>query len=209
MDRAAALAALDRRMLEAFSRRTTDRLREALPLRIGLPRLEPFLAVNVAKEVRKDALVIRCAGEALAAGTAPGPEATHQILEATKAIDAEFLRSAERFPVRIEVSYERIAPLRLQRIERGLDLSYRVLRQWRAGYRLRELFARTELERRLAGILDLYIEETLALSHSVRLPALLGALRARLARALRGVMSEVATELAREIAAAVHRRERL
>lgn len=209
MERVAALAELDRRLLESFSRRTTEKLRAALPLRIALPHLEPFLAENVAKEVRKDALAIRRAGDALAVGEPPGPDTAQQLFETTREIDRDFLRRIDRFPVRVSVPYERIAPLRLQRIERVLDLSYRVLRQWRAGRRLRELFGRTELERRLSDILDLYIEETLALSHCVRLPALLGALRERLAHALRGVMSEVAIELARETAAAVHRRARL
>lgn len=208
MDRVAALAAFDRRMLESFSRRTTDRLRAALPLRVMLPSLEPFLERNVAKEVRKDALVIRRAGTALATGDPPGPAAAREILDATREIDREFLRRVEGFPVRIEVPYERIAPLRLRRIELGLDLSYRILRQWRVGRRLREAFAREELQRFLAEILHLYIEETLALSDSVRLPALLAPLRERLARSLHGVMSEVGTQLAREVDGAVHRHGR-
>jgi len=54
-------------------------LRAALPLRLALPALEPFLAENVAKEVRKDALVIRRAGEALA------PGAAREILAAARA----------------------------------------------------------------------------------------------------------------------------
>ena len=52
------LARLNRALLEAFSRRTTEALRGTLPLRLALPHLEPLLARNVAKEVRKDALVI-------------------------------------------------------------------------------------------------------------------------------------------------------
>lgn len=59
MDRSGALAVLNRKILEAYSRRTTDTLRAALPLRLALPHLEPVLARNVAKEMQKDALVIR------------------------------------------------------------------------------------------------------------------------------------------------------
>ena len=43
MERLAVLTELDRRMLEAFSLRTTEKLRAALPLRIALPHLESFL----------------------------------------------------------------------------------------------------------------------------------------------------------------------
>lgn len=205
MDRVAALAALDRRMLEAFSRRTIERLRAVLPLRVALPHLEPFLALNVAKEIRKDGLVIRAAGEALASGVPPGPEAARRILEATKQIDREFLREVGKFPVRIEIPYERIAPLRLERIERGLRFAYRVLEAWRSGLKIRSVFPRAELERHALDLLDLYARETEALSHSVRLPRLLAPLRERLGQGLLGVMAEAASALARDIVAAVYR----
>jgi hypothetical protein len=210
MERVAVLTELDRRMLEAFSRRTTEKLRAALPrsLRVALPHLEPFLAANVAKEVRKDALAIRRAGEALAAGERPGPGAAQQIFETTREIDRDFLRTIGPFPVRIRIPYDRIAPLRLQRIERVFDLAYRILRQWQAGCSLRDAFDKGELEQCLLRVLELYVQESLALSHSVSLPALLEPVRERLARSLYGVMSEVTTRLASEIAAAVCRRDR-
>lgn len=207
MDRVAALAALDRRMLEAFSRRTIDRLRAVLPLRVALAHLEPFLALNVAKEIRKDTLVIQRAGEARAKGKPPGPEVARQLLEAAKEIDREFLAQVGRFPVRIEIPYERIAPLRLKRIELVLDASYRILEVWKRGGRLRDVFPEEEHEYRLLEVLRLYAEETKELSRSVRLPALVAPLRERLATGLLHVMTEVARGLARETADAVHRRK--
>jgi hypothetical protein len=206
MDRVAALAALDRRMLEDFSRRTTGRLREALPLRVALPHLGTFLAQNVEKEIRKDALVIRRAAAALASGAPPGPAAAREILETTRQIDREFLRQVDPFPVRIEIPYERIVPLRLERIRRGLDLAYRVLDAWRRGRKLRDAFTQDECKRRLLGLLELYAQETHALSHSVRLPALLAPLQSLLAERLLEIMSEVGERLARDLAAALHRR---
>jgi hypothetical protein len=206
MDRVAALAALDRRMLEAFSRRTTDALRVALPLRVALAHLEPFLALNVAKEVRKDALVIRRAAASLEHGAPPGAELARQILGETRAVDREFLGDVARFPVRIEIPYARIDPLRLQRIERGLDLSYHILESWRSGRKLREAFAREDFERRLRELLVLYAQETQALSRSVHLPGILAALRERLARSLLRVMNDAAAQLAADAARAVHRR---
>ncbi len=44
LNRERALAALNGRLLREFSRRTTEELRAALPLRLALPALEPFLA---------------------------------------------------------------------------------------------------------------------------------------------------------------------
>ncbi len=53
MNSAQALAAWNRKILEAYSRRTVDALRAILPLRLALPRIESFLAENVAKEAEK------------------------------------------------------------------------------------------------------------------------------------------------------------
>jgi hypothetical protein len=176
-------------LLEAFSRRTVEELRAALPLRLALPALEPFLAENVAKEVRKDALVIRRAGEAPAPGTA------REILAAARAIDREFLGRMGGLPVRIEIPYDRIEPLRLRRIELGLDTARRILDAWRQGRRLREEFAAGEFEGQLLEMLQLYAEETQALSHAVRLPGLLAPLRELVAQHLRAAMTDAARSL--------------
>lgn len=206
MDRVAALAALNRRLIEAYSRRTTDALRASLPLRVALPHLEPFLALNVGKEVRKDALLIRRAWMALAAGAPPGAEVTAQLLAAGREIDREFLARIGRMPVRIEISYPEIEPLRLRRIELALDTAYRVLEGWRRGCRLRGIFAAGDLEHRLRRVLELYAQETKVLSHSVRLPGPLKLLREPIAQRLLDVMFAVAQGLARETAAAIENR---
>jgi hypothetical protein len=187
-------------LLREFSRRTTEELRAALPLRLALPALEPFLAENVAKEVRKDALVIRCAAEALTAGTPPGPGIVRSLLVAARDIDREFLSRAAGLPVRIEIRYDVIDPLRLRRMEAGLELAYRVLDAWRARRRLRATLAPDDIERRLFEILRLYAEETQALSHSARLPRILEPLREGLTQRLREVMIHGARGLARDAA---------
>lgn len=175
-------------------------MRAALPLRLVLPALEPFLAENVAKEVRKDALVIRRAAEALAAGAPPAPEAARQLLDAARAIDREFLARVDGFPVRIDIPYERIEPLRLRRIELGLDTAYRILDAWRRGGRLRDALSAEEAERRVFAMMRLYAEETQALSDGVRLPGLLAPVRERLALRLVEAMTGAARSLAREVA---------
>ena len=172
-------------------------MRAALPLRLALPALEPFLAENVAKEVRKDALVIRRAGEALA------PGAAREILAAARDIDREFLGRVGSFPVLIEIPYDRIEPLRLRRVELGLDTAHRILDAWRHGRRLRETFTAAEFEQRLFDMMRLYAEETQALSHSVRLPAILEPVRERVALRLQEAMTRAARTLARAAAAAV------
>ena len=210
MDRSGALALLNRKILEAYSRRTTDALRAALPLRLALPHLEPVLARNVAKEMQKDALVIRRAGEAVATGSSPGPEALLKLLDATKEIDRAFLAQVGSLPIRIVIPYAEIAPVRLERIERLFGAAYRILDAWRPAHGVRAAvqtaYPRAELERLLFGLLRLYAQETRVLSRSVRLPALLIPVREHVAQSLHGIMSDTAMRLAGELAAMVYRR---
>jgi hypothetical protein len=203
MDRAAALARLNRRMLEAFSARTVGALRASLPLRLALPRLEQILKQNLEKEVRKDALLIRRAGEALAAGAPPGPDAARQLLDSARQIDREFVARLGRFPLHLEIPYARIEPLRLRRIGHGLELAYLILDAWRRRIRLRDAFSTADLERRLQEILALYCEETVALGDTARLPGPLAPMGERLASRLLGVMTAAARGLARDIARSV------
>jgi hypothetical protein len=130
------------------------------------------------------------------AGEAPAPAAARDILAAARAIDREFLARVGAFPVRIEIPYERIEPLRLRRIELGLDTARRILDAWRRGRRLRDAFAAGELGQRLFEMLQLYAEETQALSHAVRLPAILEPARERVAQRLREAMIRAARALA-------------
>ena len=203
MDRVRVLAGLDRRILEAYSRRTTQALRAALPLRLALPHLETLLARNVEKEVRKDALALRCAGEALAAAAPAGPDAVTWLLERGRQIDAEFLARAGRFPVGIVVRYEEILPLRRQRIEQLLDAAGRILEAWRGrGLRaaLRTSYPQPALEALIAGILRLYAMETRALSRAVKLPALLRPAQDAIGQRLFAIMDAEGARLAREAA---------
>jgi hypothetical protein len=209
MDRARVLASLNGRILAAYSRRTIESLRTALPLRIALRQLEPVLARNVDKEARKDALVVGCAAEALAGGAPPGREAVQRLLEATRTIDRAFLDDLGALPVRIVIRYDEIAPLRTQRMERLLDAVYRILSAWRTegGLRLalHAAYPRPDLEQLLRDLLRLYALETRVLGRSVRLPALLMPVGERAAEYLFSAMNEVGARLAADVARVVYR----
>lgn len=164
-----------------------------------------MLAENVAKEARKDALVIGCAAQALAAGSPPGAAALERLLADARAIDRQFLARAAALPLRLEIPYARIEPLRRRRIALGLELAYRSLAAWRGGQRLREQWSAQELEERLRAMLVLYCEEATEVGRGVRTSGPLAALRGYAAVHLRQVMVEVAGRLAAEAARALHR----
>jgi len=206
---ARALARLNGRILHAYSRRTTAALRAALPLRLALPHLEPILALNVGKEVEKDTLVILRTREMAADTTVDWSELLPQLLQATREIDRMFLSRVGRFPVRIVIRYEEIAPLRARRMKLLHEAALRILNARRGGHHLRSamhaMFSRDEFAQLLHELFRLYAEETRSLSRSVRLPGPLAALRELIAQELLKVMLGVAKPLALEIAAMAFR----
>jgi hypothetical protein len=204
---ARALARLNGRILQAYSRRTTEALRAALPLRLALPHLEPVLALNVGKEVEKDTLVIRRARELALSDTADWNEVLPQLLQATKDIDRRFLARVGRVPVEIVVRYDEIVPIRARRITLLFDAATRILAAREPRRRLRHAvhasYSHGEFAQLLYDLFRLYAEEVRSLSHSVRLPGPLVPLRELIGQELLNVMLRVARPLAQEIAAAV------
>ena len=207
MDRPSALAHLNGKVLAAYSRRTIEELRKALPLRLALPHIEPVIELNLGKEVTKDALVIRRAS--LDPAHPPEPEAIRQLFVETKRIDDDFVSRASGFRIRLVVPYDEVEPLRVARISRLMAGTRRILTAWSTHHRLRMAFrvayTQIELEATLRQILELYARETRALTRSVRLPALIEPLRERMAQHLLDVMARAADRLARDVAQGVYR----
>lgn len=209
MKPAQSLARLNGRILNAYSRRTTTALRAALPLRLALPHLEPVLALNVDKEIRKDTLVILRARELTKVVPLDWNEILPQLLQATKDIDRMFLARVGRFPVEIVIRYEEIAPIRARRMKLLHEAALRILHARSNGLGLRSAlhasFSRDEFVQLLHDLFRLYAEETRSLSRSVRLPGPLVPLRELIAQELLNVMLGVARPLALEIATATYR----
>jgi len=203
------LSAWDRRILQSYSRRTVTALRLALPVRIALPALEDFLAENVRKEVRKDALVITTVAQALAAGRPPDEDMLRELLAAQREIDRQFLTRVGGLPAQIVVRYEEIEPVRKRRMVLMAEAVRLILSAWRDGCRARavlvEAYAPADLERLVRETMRLYAMETQLLSRSLRLPALLVPLREKLSQNLQRIMSEVAQQMARDVTDVVYR----
>jgi len=208
--RAAHLVRLNGKLLHAFSRRSLETLRASSALRLVLPHVEPLLVLNVSKEVRKDALALRAAAAAAARAAPPDAQTAERVLEATKEIDREFLRRLDEFPLRLQISYARVAPVRLRRIERLLEAAYGLLVGWPPRTRLRAViqaqYSAQDFEQLVLALLRLYAEEASTLARAVRLPRLLAPLTERLARRVDATLAEVAPHLARDVALLAYRR---
>ena len=206
------LRAIDRAAMQTFSRRTVEGLTRHSLFGLMLPAFQTFLATNVRKEIDKDQRVIDTAAAALRAGRAPAAADAEQLLHDARAIDQAFVRDAAPFPISLDIRYPDIEPTRRQRIERLLTLSYRLLDHWQATPRLRQAVAqaypREQFHAALREILHLYALETRLLNRSVRLPALIGMARDRLAETIYSEMKAVADLLANELTEMAYRRGR-
>ena len=169
-------------------------------LRVALGSLEPILALNVDKEVRKDALVIA------QAASSTSPDRLAAMLARARDIDRDFLARMGRFPVRLEIRYEDVEPIRRQRMQRLLDAAARLLATpWR-GLRpaVRACYDERVFAAALAEHLRLYALEIRALNRSVRVPALVGPLRSMVAERLHAIMDRESKALAHEVSAMLY-----
>ena len=210
MDKAGVLCAMDRAMMQAYSRRTVERLARHTLFGLALPAFQSFLDINVRKEIDKDRRVIAAAAAALQAGRAPDAADAEQLLHESRTIDQAFLQKAAPFPLAIDIRYQDIEPTRRQRIERLLAMSYRLLAHWQPTSRFRHAVAaaytREQFRAALGEILHWYALETKSLNRSVRLPTFASLARDKLADTIYSEMEAVAGQLANELTGMAYRR---
>jgi hypothetical protein len=201
---------MDRYMLEEFSRRTAQGLRQHTLFRLMLGPLQSFLEINVNKEVEKDRQVILHAASLVRAGKFPTQQDTQHLLDLARDIDRAFLQQIEILPVHLSIQYHDIEPIRQQRIQCLLNESHQLLRQWQTMTCLRNALAMMydvqPFSKLLFDILHLYSLETKMLSHSVRMPGLIAFARDSVTQTVYVVMESVARQLSDELAGRLFRR---
>jgi hypothetical protein len=202
VDKVGVLCAMDRAMMEAFSRRTAEALARHTLFGLLLPAFQSFLDINVRKEIEKDRRVIAAAAAALHAGRAPDATDAARLLTEARDIDRTFLRQATPFPLTLRIHYDDIEPARRRRIERLLDLGHRLLASWQGTRKFRAaaaaIFTRAQFLAAQREILRLYALETRMLGNSVSVPRLFAPARAQLADTIYSVMETAAEGLAGE-----------
>lgn len=210
MDRAGLICAMDRYMLEEFSRRTLQGLRKHTLFRLMLGPLRDFLEGSVNKEIEKDRQVILHAASLVQADKFPTGQDTQYLLNLARNIDHAFLQQMVLLPIELDIQYREIEPIRQQRIQCLLNESHQLLRQWQMTTSLRNalamLYDTPQFTKLLYDILHLYSLETKMLSHAVRLPGLITIVRESMTQSVYIVMESVARILAVELAARLFRR---
>ncbi len=197
-------------MLRAFSRGTSEALKKHTLFQLLLPPFQSFLDANVKKEEKKDILVISSAYQAKQEGKPLEEIPIAPLLQKARKIDQEFFQQTSALPISIEIEYGEIEKIRRQRMEQLLGAAYRLFQQWGKTPRIRTVFARLYSRNQfltwLGGILHLYNQETRILSHSVRMPHLIGVARDKLSDTIYSVMEDVSQQLVIELTRIMYRR---
>lgn len=197
-------------MMRSFSDRTCDALKDHAFFRLLLPPFQSFLDTNVKKEEEKDLFVISTAYRARQEGIPLEEIPIAPLLQEARKIDQKFLQQASMLPITINIQYGDIEQIRRQRMEQLLSAAYRLFQQWEGTPRVRTAFAhlysREEFSELLRGILHLYIQETIILSHSVRLPRLIGMARDKVSDTVYSVMENVSQRLVTDLTRIMYRR---
>ena len=207
MNMARLLCRIDEYVMREFSHRTTKVLETHTLFRLSFSLFRSLLEHNVQKEIAKDELVIRHTAQVLLADK-PAEAVDHQALyKKSVEIDSAFLRHAAFLPIRINIPYGAIEPVRKRRID-GLSLAtYHVLERWHAHGRFRNavsgLYSNSELRQRITEILHLYSLETQILTETVRLPLNIG--RKTLTTQLLETMEHVGEDLAEELTTRIYK----
>jgi hypothetical protein len=212
MDRVSLLCNMDRYMLEEFSRRTTQGLKQRSLFRLMLGPLQSFLDINVGKEIEKDRRVILHAASLVEDEKFPTQQDVQHLLALARDIDRAFLQQTVVVPVDITIEYQDIEPVRQQRIQCLLRESHQLLRQWRemrcVRNALADMYAAEQFRKLLFDILHLYSLETKLLSHCVRMPTVLSFASETLSQTVYVVMESVARQLSEELAHDLYRQRR-
>lgn len=190
-------------LMTLFSRRTTESLKRHALFRLMLPTFQSFLDFNLGKEIEKDRCIIQHAESIVHAGKTPGDTDIQFLLDRAREIDRTFLQEINPLPIKIQIQYHAIETIRLQRITQVLDFCYSLLRQWQGGGQFRTaiqtLHNDDEFERMIYSTLRLYCQETRQLSHSIRIPLIMGIARDSLSQVVYDVMDSTANQLAIEV----------
>lgn len=200
MDNVGVLCEKDRAMLAKFSRQSLDRASGYARVLLSLPFFSAYYDANVRKEVDKDRLIIEEAARAFEAGRPVCDLDLEDIFEKTKTVDKAFVDNLLIPSLSLIVQYGDIADIRIQRIRRIARAVYDLLEKWpdTAAFDdvVRSVYRENDFKELIRDILRLYNQETMMLSHSIKLPPPLNRAMSSFSETLFQAMEETATVMA-------------
>ena len=174
MNKTEILCEKDRVLMQEFSRKSFDHMRNASVMTLLQSFFSRYMEGNVSKEIQKDRLIIEQAADAFAAGKPLCELDLEEIFHKTKTIDKEFLRKVSIASFTISISYSDIADIRIRRIWRISKIVYALLGKWSEGTfftaTVKKVFPENAFRDIILDILRLYILETRMLGENIRSP---------------------------------------
>jgi len=200
VDKVGVLCEKDRAMLAEFSRQSLDRASGHARVLLSLPFFSAYYDANVRKEVDKDRLIIEEAARAFEAGRPVCDLDLEDIFEKTKTVDKAFVDNLLIPSLSLIVQYGDIADIRIQRIRRIARAVYDLLEKWpdTAAFDdvVRSVYRENDFKELIRDILRLYNQETMMLSHSIKLLPPLNRAMSSFSETLFQAMEETATVMA-------------
>jgi len=126
MDRVNILCSKDVFLMNEFSRRCIDNLKDHFMFRVFSSIFHDFMDANVQKETDKDRLIIEHSAAIYTSGKNAEDIDLETIFEKTKDVDKRFIKKISVLPLLIEIKYSDIREIRKKRIKilSGVVLNY-------------------------------------------------------------------------------------
>lgn len=173
MDTVSVLCSKDKHLMEDFSRRCIEQLKHHAVFRVFSGLFYGYMDENVRKEIDKDRFIIEDAARHFTADYKLEDINTHAIFEKTKEIDHTFLEKLSILPIFIDIRYDDIEDIRIQRIRLMSKVVYELLNNWKDASTFEETVKKTytkkEFKKIIGLMLHLYNLETKLLSNFLSL----------------------------------------
>lgn len=162
----------DRAMLTEYSRRALAHIIGRQFRSLHLPFVSEYINANVMKEVEKDRIIIERSAAGLQAGSSADSLDVDALFRETQEVDHRFIKELIIPSLSIQVRYEDIAEVRKKRIRCLSAAVYGLLGNWEDAVpfeaRVRAVYSKQDLQKILTEVLQLYNQETLILSSSIK-----------------------------------------
>jgi hypothetical protein len=169
MDKVSILCSKDKRMMEDFSTRCIDQLKHHAVFRIFSGLFSGYMDENVRKEIEKDRFIIENAARHFKSDCKLEDIDTHAIFEKTKEIDRTFLKKLSILPIFIDIRYNDIENIRIERIRLMSKVFYELLNNWKDAGTFEEIvkntYTKVDFKEIIGLMLHLYNLETKMLSN--------------------------------------------
>ena len=171
MDRISILSSKDSALMNEFSRRCIDNLKDHFMFRVFFSVFNDFMDMNVKKETDKDRIIIENSVSYYETGRNIGDIDLETVFEKTIDVDKKFIKKISILPLSIDVRYNEFKEIRKKRIKIISGVVFELLRRWEDSVPfanvVRDVYTEIRFKEVIKEILQLYNLETMKVTNSI------------------------------------------